>query len=1285
MIFCAKLNEEGMILENVNYRIRVDWDGDNVFATKPKTTTPLNLVPAARGQSLTGLRGIPFDGSTLNPEFIDYTDNDENGLSKRRIQINTSHAKWAEAGMLNWIKGQTRPGDVANIITDASSMNYLKTATSARTDIVDIYQPSDFNYGYNVLRLRGRLLHTGLSFNTNFSLGSATAGWTNSSTFSDAAISTPTFILSPSTTYKIGLWSKTRKVTSSNPQDGVITLWIWYANGTTTPTRIAATLDTNGLATRNGWTLSTWHFTTPAVVTNYGITAQLTPGTGSDTRYSDWEVGGLTIYPNSAVAADFDRFRDDSNPFRAEQFNVILEANKAYRGAFYVRKETTTNTILLSTWDCELDTINRTQDLNQQSNAITTNWSRIEFSIPSRSYNRGLLLRIEISGAVGATLNEIDFKGFMIWEGTEVGIPFNTGVVNGYDDITDFVLSTNWKTGKKGFTESLPFEGTLEVELDNDSKLFSPNNVNSPLYGNMRQGRLIQLQIQNGITSSYETLWTGQITKIELTAGRTSDRCATITAEQGINALEESEAVITPVENTRIGVVVDTLIEESSWRSSSPYQAFTDAGYRVDDNAFVKDSDLFDYKDEGVYTLDLIGQDWSRSTSVKSALQSLMESESAQLWATPENHIVFTQRDYWTWKLYEPIETLVLDTLVQKADYAYGEDIINSAEVKIQPKKINTTGTLIWSTKRAIRILPKSKRTIPIQADVGSGLRPAVIIEALKKDLVTHVSLYDIDKVPDAPELTDYQRRYISIDIVRDGRGRYAIELVSRAAFISYAQIEVHGKVQELGDEVTGKAENTEAIEITLATHKHSLNSKILNSIEQAESTASAMILRNAQPDGEFTSLDLVVDSVADVVRVINYQVGEILNLTETQTGETVRPHVILGISGSIDAGGILRISYDLARLESTEYAVTDVSILGAEELNMIDHKEIIPTNGGIVKEINLGNNVIINSLNFGRGGSTFFFGLDTRSVVHLEYNYNISGWPENSAVGVSLGLLIALDYNIAQNNNGEKTFNFTWTDTSTIRDINWGHNAYIKDYVITDTAAPPAGSPTVPVEPGKKYRLYITKNSAGTMLITTAYTHLTNPGNAGEPDTWNDSLGAATHTLADEGDSWRNLLENEIRAKSTSKIYGNGISIVGVGSPSLSAASSVYFADFVRFDGRWGTYLETGAEHYFTLWASVGAGMRTGVDYIIDVYGNDGLTKVTDTVTMDRDIQKFELLIPDTEPVCFVNIRRADTDADGFAGDSVWVYGYAITKGQAPDDYNDVNVPGTEIAVAYA
>lgn len=1271
----------------VDKRVLVDWDGDNVIKTDLKTDTPLNLMPAPRGQSITGLRGIPVDGTILDPAYEDIIDEDDNGLAKRRITISTADAKYAEALMLDWLKGQTRPDDVVNIASDGSKMDYLKKGDSSSAGVlrVAMYQPDDLENGYAAIQLRGRILQNfSLTPPANLTLGSTTAALTTTAgvtTFTDPAISTPTFILTPSTTYKLGIWTRIKAVQVRNAQSRNIVARIWYANGTTNPTVITGTVDVNSLNNDGDWHLLTWHFTTPAVVTHYGFNFSISNNV-SDTNVYDWDIAGLTIYPNSAVAADFDRFRDDSNLFRAEQFSVVLAADTAYRGSFYVRQEAVTTTLLVSLWDCELETTSITNILDQDSNTISSSWSRIEFSIPSRSYERGLLLRLEIP-SVSATVNQIDFKGFMIWEGTTPNVPFNYGIVNGYDDITSYVLSVDWKSGKKGFLSSVPFDGTLSVVLNNDSEIFSPKNTASPLYGQMKQGRLVKLQTRKDITDTWFTLWTGQTQSFEITAGRTSDRTIELNASQGVNNLKRNDGLIDPVENSRIGTAIETLIEESSWRTGSAFQAFLDSGYRTDDNAFVKDTEVFDSLDEGVNILEFIGQDWDRNTSVLTAVEDLLDSELGQIWVTREGHMVFAQRDYWAVKAYDPIEVLTLDTEVQAADYVYGEDIINVAEVKIQPKVSTTANSVLWETKRPVRVDKRSKRDLQVEFDVGEGLRPLTVADVANEDMDFTVYVRDPFKygAVAANEATDYQAKYATVQLVKDGAGRYTVKLQNRNAITYWIAVTINGKFKEVGDELTATSIDADAVEASFGVYKHALNTKILDSFDQAKGSANTFILRNAEPDGEFTSLRLILETDADYTRLQDYQIGEVLDITETQTGETNRLHIITGINGSMD-GTLITVNYDLARIESQLYAVTGESILGSEELNLIDHRDIIPTNGGIIEDVTILEETTIKALKFGIGSATFFFGLDAKMVEKLKWDDRICLWPENSAASASLGAYSSITNNVAYNNNADKLVVIGWTDVSTgYFGRIWGGKAANPDYSGTSLVLAPTLWPKMRIAPGVKYRAYTTYVDTSVMLkFGTPFVNTSDATRGGNLDTWNDSLGSSSHDLSDEFDKWFNITASSSNSKNPNKHYGTAlVTAMGVNTPGLG------FLDLVRFDARWGIYIEPGEDHYFTLWASVGSGMHDSVDYIVDVYGDDGLTKVTDTITLTDVVQKFELLIPDTEEVVFANIRRSSTDADSYQGDVIWLFGYAVTKGHAPDDYTAVNVPGTEAALIYA
>jgi hypothetical protein len=539
---------------------------------------------------------------------------------------------------------------------------------------------------------------------------------------------------------------------------------------------------------------------------------------------------------------------------------------------------------------------------------------KLQLSVPSIA--DGSHLHGVISLDTGATLQ---MRGYSVYEGTTF-YPFSAGETAGYDELSKNgdVLAAKWDFGRRKFSELLGYEGNAEITLNNHSRIYSPKNQDSPLYGKLgKKNLLAYIELEHPTTNTRHKLFTGWTELIDVVVGTKSNMQARLTLRQGMFRLREG--VFSPVvyESQKINDVLPVLLEMAGWRyTSHPAQAVLDYEQRIGYNAFLPtEENVYEREDDSLYIYDLIGQGWDEDTKISEALEDLLEAESASFWLGREGKLNFVARTFYLHRPEAIDYTLSLDT-VQDGTYEYGRDVVSVVNVFAKPKDTAKSQT-IWTSKPSIEL--NSGETARIQMEFSfEGGEPRTITAV--EDDVTLTGYFQTKGRNTSPEPVDADvLESVSARIETDYNGRYVLVLSNQLSRRIWVTAEVKGDYVIGGEGVTYEFSDSEAMLAANGVHRKKLTTFLLTTEEEAEGLAKTDFLRNGLPDGEFTSFTVVSSNHASVDSIITMQTGDRVYLNEYQTVEDDKPHVLLGESGQFD-GRSLKVKYNVGRLDTTIY-----------------------------------------------------------------------------------------------------------------------------------------------------------------------------------------------------------------------------------------------------------------------------------------------------------------------------------------------------------------------------
>ena len=249
-----------------------------------------------------------------------------------------------------------------------------------------------------------------------------------------------------------------------------------------------------------------------------------------------------------------------------------------------------------------------------------------------------------------------------------------------YDNITKYVLDADWQLGVKDYYDYLAHEGTLDIVLNNESRIFSPNNSDSVLYGMLKQNLLVKLDIWHVSDEQWVSIWTGFTNEFEIDVGLNSKRNARMKCKQGIYSLREGLFTWRPQKNLNANQILRSLISMS--------------------DAKFPNIQIWALEDESREQYEYVGEGWGVSTKLEAAIKNVLEAEHGRLWYNRAGSLEFRNRD--TMLNYGQDAVTIDVGNTNGATYVYSSEIINEVEVFINHKIIEEM--VVWSSKGYIYV-----------------------------------------------------------------------------------------------------------------------------------------------------------------------------------------------------------------------------------------------------------------------------------------------------------------------------------------------------------------------------------------------------------------------------------------------------------------------------------------------------------------------------------------------------------------------------------------------------
>lgn len=292
------------------------------------------------------------------------------------------------------------------------------------------------------------------------------------------------------------------------------------------------------------------------------------------------------------------------------------------------------------------------------------------------------------------------------------------------DDLTDRVLGRSGISIEYGRDQARSLSpmaaGRADLELDNTTKDYSPDNQDSPLYGKPVQARPIEVRATLDAEHDY-VLFRGFTDEYTLNPSR-EQRSVSLTALDAVGLLQGAKATTELYSGVRTGTAIGYVLDAIGWPADA---RDLDAGATVVRWWWAEDQDAFE------------------------AIQQLVQSEGpgAIVFVDVDGNIVFRDRHH---RLFETASLTAQTTFLDDSadgepafsDFSYEHgwrDVVNSVSVKVDEIDPSPETTTVWENQSLVNIGANETLTLHITLD-NPCIRPTssyTIIAGTVSDSIT--------------------------------------------------------------------------------------------------------------------------------------------------------------------------------------------------------------------------------------------------------------------------------------------------------------------------------------------------------------------------------------------------------------------------------------------------------------------------------------------------------------------------------------------------------------------
>jgi hypothetical protein len=482
------------------------------------------------------------------------------------------------------------------------------------------------------------------------------------------------------------------------------------------------------------------------------------------------------------------------------------------------------------------------------------------------------------------------------------------GSSGSYDDVTQRMMDVKWFIGFRTAYMDAADNNRLELSLSNTDRLFSPENITSPLYGKLVPFRSVRIESFDGTVT--RTHWTGWVEKINPSVNIWGEKRVTILASGPMQFLIDTQTKLPLQEEQRTDEIIAKLLTEvvippalsQAWVVGNTSYGELGIGTRLADvNALYT-------LDHGVVELPYVGDNWTdgdKSYDVYRAIDDVASAERGRFFFNRQGQAIFWNR----LRLQDEIvPSANFNDTMNDLEYSHAdsEDLKNEITVNAHPRTVSpNTDDLLWQLDKEVSIDANKEQKISVkytdknESEARIGAKDAYLTEVTFQSGTATVTF---ESSANGGQL-----------LVKNTTNK---NVVLKTATVRGRKITDFGKMEATAEDLTS---------ITFYGRRQMrMNLPSVDNLEYAQQIADFELARRKTPQGSVKHMTLRSHATKggnSHTQQLGLTIGSVVVISESQTGHNSQRYVIIGEAHRLaDAGQLYETTWYLEPTRNSQF-----------------------------------------------------------------------------------------------------------------------------------------------------------------------------------------------------------------------------------------------------------------------------------------------------------------------------------------------------------------------------
>lgn len=409
------------------------------------------------------------------------------------------------------------------------------------------------------------------------------------------------------------------------------------------------------------------------------------------------------------------------------------------------------------------------------------------------------------------------------------------GTFSAGDNLATYVRAVKWRIGVTPY-EFLERGNFARILLNNFNGAVSPETSTLGLV----PGRPVRIQSNDG--TLVRSHFTGHIWDVEWVDQQT----IAVNCRTQLEAIQQQVVTLPLAVSQRSDQVIQAVIDRLKFRQPALGTGMI-IGTGLIGTGTLFGPPLTVNVDSGVgkYTFNYVGDSWAAGVPAERALREVLEVEAGYLYTDGSGTVRFKDRSILQ---NDPTTDAIFDNTVSDFEYSYGDQVVNSVEVRFRPRKVGTANSVLWTSTVTHEFRAQSVKEL---------------LTVFRNSVDNFFGALSVVYPPSTSDFVFYDgsgndvSTQVRVNVVSEGsRAKVRVENPRVGSVFLQANSVLRGTPLVQGNEVVAVARNALS-ETVHGPRMVSLSRPLMNSLEDAQQLAGYELLRRGLPRGIMKSVTI--------------------------------------------------------------------------------------------------------------------------------------------------------------------------------------------------------------------------------------------------------------------------------------------------------------------------------------------------------------------------------------------------------------------------------------------